>query len=204
MTRVWCRAWKQMWNHIFDLLKEKEISRLHKQMFSKTWNQIRNSSSFFYLKSHQELEQLLWQGAGGTVCTFLECLFELLHPYKLDFHSALKQKMCPHSLEVTHGTSGEIDKISLLFILNKAAPPKCLFDGSQSFDLPTSRLDLNVSPGGQTLNGTSYKQWQTQALSNMILSIFFPLSYSLIYSVTEIIAESISLPLEKLSFDGLT
>lgn len=150
---------------------------------------------FFYLKSHQELEQLLWQGAGGTVCTFLECLFELLHPYKLDFHSALKQKMCPHSLEVTHGTSGEIDKISLLFILNKAARPKCLFDGSQSFDLPTSRLDLNVSPGGQTLNGTSYKQWQTQALSNMILSIFFPLSYSLIYSVTEIIAESISLPL---------
>lgn len=90
--------------------------------------------SLFYLRSRQELELLLCQITGNRVCTFFECLFGLLHPCTLDLQAALTQKMCPHSLEVTHGTSG-MSKKSAFNLLSTKQLQKVSFDGSQSSDL---------------------------------------------------------------------
>lgn len=65
--------------------------------------------------------------------------------------TALKHKMCPHSLQVAHGTSGISTKIVLLFIVNKAAPENILtaarVSTSRRFSFERVRFIFTVNSG---------------------------------------------------------
>lgn len=115
-----CELWAVFHDGLINLRKKKT-----KKLFSVTqadvWNQMSDSFISDLIKnwsrfSDKELDAPFVH--SSNVCS------SFLHPCKLDSQSALKQnkkkkKMCPHSLEVTHGTFGVSTKSAFYLLSTK-------------------------------------------------------------------------------------